>query len=809
NPNYIQKVDMLLDNDVELYNSQLAKYNQGFYDSLDSLISGENQMRGDISSSGESLQNRINGGLTVYADGQSLLASSNGVANNATQNACQEQAVSDYRYDYKGLYTVERINGQDYSYRLFDYMDELTGKEIVKDIDFDNDGDSDLIYMMNDQLFLKENLEIKNNIFGTDVITIDSDDNSFFNDDVYYNSVDNFKEGLVGSNVINANFTSSSHPDISNYRMTFSRLVDQSTERKSIVDGFVDSVENTIDRENENFIFGNSLTYIDNVGNLKDIVLTTKEIFNIKDDLQNDSVVDLSAGTKLYAGNNPFRITYLFEGDEEEQIIVVAAHSYIEVKSSIEVIGISGNAYISGNYDKIVKGEDIRGYVGLPLSIGSHLTYKGNISSIEEMSYVELTHYEGTQTSINFNDVDEYWMYDLGLQQDNLSISMSMDNDYLYAYMQSFNKDVFSTYSEKILLSPQIVADGIPPKLYLNELRIPVYQEKIVNLEDFIFEAGGLNEIKAIEIDLDITIDSDGDGDTKNDIDISSDNIYKTSQILQVTFGPFNYLYKNKIGITLVDINNNASYDEVLFEIYAPTPEIITMNELGIIGKIDEELTQEPVSLYRYRGGIVTKLVNEEGTNIVLTDTGDYRFVVDDDQGGLTLEYGDTVVANISESTGKIDITDVSSFIRVLESNHVDNDSYYPEIQVMKNNLSIYEQHLQVSDISSIDVVDTFTGIEESGIYLDFTNTQYFGYYTIPETVSYNPGAFVIYRNDDPSKEALFIILPDGKIETLNEYYKLEYSDRNKYITLSLIDKYNDTQIAELLFKIDGGYIMK
>jgi hypothetical protein len=43
-----------------------------------------------------------------------------------------------------------------------------------------------------------------------------------------------------------------------------------------------------------------------------------------------------------------------------------------------------------------------------------------------------------------------------------------MDNDYLYATLQSFKNNIFSSYSNQILLSPQKEADNIAPELHLN-----------------------------------------------------------------------------------------------------------------------------------------------------------------------------------------------------------------------------------------------------------------------------------------------------------------------------------------------------
>jgi hypothetical protein len=61
----------------------------------------------------------------------------------------------------------------------------------------------------------------------------------------------------------------------------------------------------------------------------------------------------------------------------------------------------------------------------------------------------------------------------------------------------------------------------------------------------------------------------------------------------------------------------------------------------------------------------------------------------------------------------------------------------------------------------------------------------------------------VIYRLSDVNKEPLFIVYPDGKIETINNNYSLEYNYENEYIILNLIDKHYNKEISQLLFSID------
>ena len=810
-PSFIQKVDAKITSDVPSYNSQLEIYNQKFIDSAIALKNGwTDPMVSDLVNRWDDLLARVGSPLSQYNNWQSPLAvTATSLWHVPSGNKCQEQASSPYRYDYKWLYTIENVWWEDYSYRLFDYLEELTGKEEIRNIDSDNDGDVDVIYMMNGQIFIKENLETTDHSSWRDVTTISSDNNPFYNWDIYYSWVDNFREGFIDNNFINAKFSSSTHKDISNYRMTFSRLIDRSTQRKSIVDWFTDSEENTFKKENEIFSFWKNLAYIKNLWKLKNLVLHTKEFINIKKDLEEGKIIDISAWTKVHAGNQAFRLTYMIDWSTEQQIIVVSKNQFIVLKNSIKVIGISWDAYIEWRYDISLKWEEIRKYKWLPLSLWTHIEYLGDINTIDPMTYVEINYYDESEALLNFSFIEEYWLYDLGTKQDRLSFSLNMDNDYLYAILQSFHANIYSTYSNQIVLSPQKQADNIAPELYLPGIKIPVYQEKVINLWDMIYEDWWIKGLKNITIDMDLETDSNWDGNNTNDADISKDNMNHTSQTLEVTFGSYDYLAKKDIAITLIDENNNSSYTQIPFEIYSPTPEIESINELWLVWIIDEELDNEPVSLYRYRWGVVSKLNNTQGSHKVWTQWWDYNFKVDEENTWLTLEYAGTKVAEILEKTWKIILKDFSSKINVYSSNNKNNNSYYPKIEIEKNWNTIYYQYLQVLEGKTIDIVENFDNVKNQGMYMKFTNSQDFAYYQIPETVSYNPWALIIYRLNDINKEALFIIYPDGKIETMNNNYSLEYNYENDYIILNLIDKNSNKEISQLLFSIDGWYIMK
>ena len=803
-PSFITKVDSTINSNVEVYNTQLDKYNKKFIESARELVQPWwNTMVKELEERWEALKAKIwsISNTNVFASGNWW--------NSWAVNQCQEQANSAYRYNYKWIYVVEPVGDKDYSYLLFDYLDDLDGKEKINHLDSDNDWDKDVIYMMNWEIFIKENLTNTNHTPWNDIKVISTDNNPFYNWNIFYNAVNNFREGIIDNNVINADFSSSTNKNINNYRMTLSRLIDRSTQRKMIIDWFTDIEESRFIKENELFSFWKSLAYIKNIWKFKDIVLTTKELINIKDDLADGNIVDISAGTKVYAWNQAFRLSYMIDWSTDNQVIVVNKNQFIELKSSIKVIWISWDAYIEGRYDITLRSEEIRAYKWLPLSLWSQLEYVWNIDSIDPMTYVEINYYDESEALLNFSFIEKYWLYDLWNKQDRLAISVNMDNDYLYAYIQWFAENIFSTESNQILLSPQKEADNIAPELFLPGIKIPVYQKQVINLWDMIYEDGGIKWIKSIIIDMDLESDSNNDWNMTNDQDITQESITHNSLELNVTFGPYDYLVKKEIWITLIDENNNSSYSQIPFEIYSPRPEIETINELGLIWVIDEELDDEPVSLYRYRGWVISKLKNDDGTNKTWTQWWDYNFKVDEDNSWLTLEYWDTLIAEISENTWKIDLKDFSSRIKVFASNTTNNDSYYPKLEVHKAGNSIYYQYLQVSEWKTIKLVENFENVNNSGLYVNMTDLNSFGYYQIPQTVSYNPWAFVIYRLSNTNKQPLFIIYPDGKIETLNDYYTLEYNYENEYIVLNLIDKNYNSEVAQLLFSIDGWYIMK
>ncbi len=830
-PSYITQVAFEQSSDVKYYNEKLRKYNEKFITAATSLQDGNgNEQRKELKQEWDRLLSNIKTPLSQYAEwfnNNSLSAVTSTVpTTSSSTNSCSAQSQSAYHYNYKGLYVLE----DNISYRLFDYLDELDGNEVNTLIDFDNDSDDDLIYMTNGQIFIKENLNnspIKRKTLWWPIV-IESDDNKFYDttlseEPIFYESVNNFEEVSVDNSSINMRFSKAAYNHGKNYRVEFYDITDKflhiwddsyfpKKKKKYLIDAFANRDEITYVKENETYKTSKNLAYIKNIWILKGIKLQTKNLINIKDSLEEGKIVNISPLTKLYAWRSSFVLKYLEEWSQELQWLVVAKHQNIEMKQAIKVIWITWDAYIKGTTDIFLEWEEIRWYLHKPLFAWTWIKHDSSIH-LSEKPYVDIMYYDDTEVWLDFNEINDYKIYDLWSSNQDYLINVSRENDYYYSKIRTFKEWVFGTYSKPILLSPQKEADSSSPELSLwTVIRVPVYQKKIIDITENIYEDSWIRNINEVRIDMDLSVDSDWDGNPKNDADnMTSDtiNVAQSLTSIQIEFGAFETLFKRNIWITLVDNNNNASYTEAPLEVYAPNPEIQLYNNNIIQWSLDEELTNEPVHLYRYRWWTISKLENIDGEDISLTNNGIYDFDMNIDSKNLLLTQNDLIIAEIDENTWKIDIKNPLSQIEVLSSNDINNDSAYPKMTLQKGWEDVYYQYLQFSSDTSIQVVSNFDDLDNEWMYVQFTNGTDFNYYQIPEWSVYAPWSLSIYRITNPNKDPLFTFFKDGRINTWNEFYRLEYSTYGDYIVLKLIDKNFNKEVAKVLFKVDWEYVMK
>lgn len=75
-------------------------------------------------------------------------------ASTTTETSSNANASTTAAYQYEGIYILDKNNKQ---VRLFDYVDGVDGKEELVYTDTDKDGDDDIVYRMDNSLYLKQN----------------------------------------------------------------------------------------------------------------------------------------------------------------------------------------------------------------------------------------------------------------------------------------------------------------------------------------------------------------------------------------------------------------------------------------------------------------------------------------------------------------------------------------------------------------------------------------------------------------------------------------------------------------------------
>ena len=123
----------------------------------------------------------------------------------------------------------------------------------------------------------------------------------------------------------------------------------------------------------------------------------------------------------------------------------------------------------------------------------------------------------------------------------------------------------------------------------------------------------------------------------------------------------------------------------------------------------------------------------------------------------------------------------------------------------------MYRQSVYIASLFPTEVVNDFESVTQNGLFIKFIAETGYGYYTIPESAAFNPGVVVIYRSTDVGKDPLFTLYPDGRLDTLNDFYTLEYTGHdNTYISFTLRDEHFNREVAEVLYRVsDGEYLLK
>ncbi len=795
-----EKISKEQSKDFVAYNKMLAKYNNNFIASLKNLISDKNTQNKEIKEMWKDLLTQVKWWLNNFKKWldntkKKILALNNNKNTSNNTNSCNAWVNKAVKYKYKWIYIIQ----DGYSYKLFDYIDNLTWKEEPTPIDFDNDKDKDLLYLVDGELFLKENLSKKENkdYYSWAPLKVDISDNKFFNQK-FIEAVNNFEESLSANKTINLKFLSSTNPLINNYRIEFYNRVDKFFDypnttyypkklKKSIIDAISDTQNIWLKEKNDNYEIHTNIAYFDYIWNTPWVVLKTKKLEDIKETLLKNKLVTLTANTKLYSAWNSVKIYYL-TNDSKKKEVLIDTHSNISFNENIKIYKITWDLYVAKDSFVNIKWQEIRKYLGKPILDWTKITVLDD-SKLNTSSHIDIKYYDWSSFGIDLRKLNFYRMYDLWIKKDIYLVSEKIKNDYYYAKIYAFYKWLIGTKSNQILLSPQLQADNLAPELdYDGIIRIPVYKEKIIDFTNYIFDNSWIDSIKEIKV---------------NKLNPPKYEVLRSPSRIKIKFGSFDRLFKTNIEIELKDENWNITKKEIPFEVYSPRPEILNYKSGKINGYIDEKIDKEPINIYRIRWNSLAKVISDYNKSRVYTDSL-WNFVfpresnLDDNK--VFVKENNLKIFDINGDSWKINIW--SSYKTKVK---IEND--YPVIYVLKDNKKIYKQKMILKNDTNLDITSDFNNLIDNWIYLKLDNSKY-SYYKNPSSIAYDPWVIAIYRNSDTSKTPLFVIFRDWRIKTLNSYYKLEYFTYKDNIWFKLIDKHYNKIIWEVLYKLKTNFVI-
>ena len=848
------------DDKIKIYNKKFEKYNKKTFEAIKNLNTPDDEAI-EINEIRKELNKTVNNWLNNYFKQNKkiqnrkriLLAWNANLPEDDNNEDDNKRIWCNTGYVYKWIYISEKAK----SYRLFDYLDELDWKEEIKQIDFDNDKDDDLLYMVKNQIYLKENLEKKEEkeFFNASPI-IYNEFEEFSNN--FIESINWFRESVSENWAVNVQFTTPTNKNLTDFRLEFYPIVDKFdalkaeipsyvpiNTRKYIVDSFlhIDDItsinefnkynnfedwylENKYNKkknilfENENFkhlwYTNKHLAYIENFWTTEWITIETKKFIELAKGSK------IGAWKKIYTKwNNTVRIKYnIYKNGkdipEEGQINIPAYWSVEFSENDIEIVSIlAGKIYITSEQDVTITWAEVREFAWLPI-----LPWTTIKSSEKERyttkDYLKIKYYNDKELNLHFSKVQLYRIRDLWVIKENYLIRLNIENDFYYAKMFAFNDEIEWTTSKQLLISPQKWSDNYAPELNLEwNIIIPVYQKQQTDITPYVYEDSWIENITKAELDEATSLDWR--------IKIS----LKDWKIL-LDLWEFEEIIKKKIKISLTDDNGNIWEWEVTLLIYPPVPEIteVTENLDKISWTINELLENEPINMYRFRWWVLTKLLDKTWNEKVNTnekwefefllnwinswETKTESFVWIYEEVTINWEKVKKEIAQIDEKTWKLSLKDGSTTIKVLPSNHPDNDKSFLKTIISKAWKELYYNYLVVANTWKVNIRDNLLGSFSEWIYIEFVDKTNYSYYEIVVDKKVNPWTLVIYDINDSKKEAIFTIFRDWRINVLwkwNWDYKINYSTEWEFPIFNLVK--NDQVVAKILIKTKWNYTIR
>ncbi len=860
---------------IKVYNKKLEKYNLETLENIKNLTKPDKELL-EIKEIKKDLKKTVNKWIDNYFwkikekekiknSRKNKLYAQNNISKKRIFLAAEWDRITDSEtwmtrcetgYMYKWIYISEKKK----SYRLFDYLDELEWNEKIKQIDFDLDKDDDLLYMMKNQIYLKENLDKKENkdFFKADPIIYDKFEDFSKN---IIEAINWFKESISENWAVNIQFTTPTNKNIANFRLEFYPIVDKfdatkaeipayipENTRKYIIDSFVniDDITSINDfnnydnfeswyiankfNKNQNIIYENwnikhfwyknrHLAYIENFSNTDWVVINTKKFIK----LQVWSKV--SAWKKIYTKWNrtvvlKYSMYKAWNDTPEKWIIRIWAHTSVNfTKNDIEIDSITGwDIFIVSEEDIKITWQEALEFAWLPILPDTTIRIPEK-NRYSPRDFIKIKFYNDRELDLHFSRVKLFRIRDLWVIKENYLIRLNIENDFYYSKIFAYSKEKNGTSSKQLLISPQKWSDNYAPEISMNSnILIPVYSLKETDITPFIYEDSGIENITAVSLDEKTSQDPN--------IKISLEN-WK----ILLKLWKFDKIIKKKIKILLTDDNNNTWEWEVVLIIYPPVPEVKNVTEKldKISWTINEFIKEEPINIYRFRWWVLTKLLDKDWKEKVYTnEKWEFEFLLNssDNQNNyeknkvsvfreifVNWKIEEKEIAFIDEKTWKITPKEWWISIKVLASNNPKNNKAYLKTIITKDRKEVYYNYIVAPNTWKVQILSDINNVFWEWVFVEIIDKTNYSNYMIPVSAEVNPWALIIYNINSTKKEAIFTIFRDWRINIIWWWvwnysdYKINYSSIWKYPVFELMVWWNI--IAKVIIKTKWNYIIR
>lgn len=741
----------------------------------------------------------ILGGINTDPDGTGVLE--NGAAfrfdadeekaNLAADAAAEMGDAASFQFVYAGIYVTDEGRQS----RLFDYTEELLGNEEAVLIDVAKTGHDDVVYSMGSSLFLKRNLKAPTQTASSDDVEI-YDLSDILDRKTDPSAPNSFEENFVSSGQINFGFAPAK-PSDQKFRLEFYDYVDRfdriarkedapPTPKRS-VDLFVENSEGTIiDAKNPGTVVRKNLAWFERMGGEGEVSYPDFR------KLSGGTTMGVAAGRIVHTAGTSAKIRFSPSGEDpaSASTVEIPKNGSVEFLATGDFFVESGEIYLIEDALK-TSVRELSKIKGLPVLPGVRISMAKNASRIE------IEYHDGA--SYSMRGPAEYSAYDLGAKSSGYSVSIDQSNDWYYAKLHAFEGKALGTAASLTLLSPQIQADKEGPLVeFPVHYRIPVYAKEIVNLKKYVRDVSGISDFF---VDVDPETDRDGNKVSNDDRDSDSPEtggkFVRGNDWSELVVGPFDAPTTRKIRMVATDGNGNETARDVTVTAFVPTPSIQAATSARANGVIDAKVSGEPIDLFRYRGGKLSRL---SGSGETLTDAGG-NFVRQFASGeNVAVTQSGVAVVSINERSGKVELKSPS--YRIVAKGAEKSEPMTVSVRD-GNGKPVYWQSFALPDSARLERVERFSDASENGAFVRIESDLEF-VRNAGDSSSLPGGAFLVNENRD----AVAGIGRDGNVYLIEKGYSLGYRNEGDWPVITIKNSFGIT-VAEVLYRLDAEYVIK